>query len=182
MVLLLAAAAAGAAAMPQRTDVPSTRTMNARISEVVRDFKGQIGVAARNLGTGEELDVNADTRFPTASTIKTAVMLEAYRQAAESGLSFDTPIALREEDKVGGSGVLRDLQPGLPVTIADLIRLMIVLSDNTATNMLIGRLGTARSTERSTCTVSPTRGCSGPRSATGTPTYCPSSSGSSASG
>ena len=143
MVLLLAAVAAGAAAMPQRTDVPSTRTMNARISEVVRDFKGQIGVAARNLGTGEELDVNADTRFPTASTIKTAVMLEAYRQAAESGLSFDTPIALREEDKVGGSGVLRDLQPGLPVTIADLIRLMIVLSDNTATNMLIGRLGTA---------------------------------------
>src|SRR6476659_5620594 len=129
--------------MPQRADVPSTRTMNARISEVIRDFKGQIGVAARNLGTGEELAVNGDTRFPTASTIKTAVMLEAYRQAAESGLSFDTPIALREEDKVGGSGVLRDLQPGLPVTVGDLVRLMIVLSDNTATNMLIGRLGTA---------------------------------------
>jgi beta-lactamase class A len=118
-------------------------TMTNRLNEGARDFKGVLGVAARDLDTGEELAVDADTRFPTASTIKTAVMLEAYRQAAESGLSFSSTITLQDEDKVGGSGVLRDMAAGLPVTIADLVQLMIVVSDNTATNMLIGRLGTA---------------------------------------
>jgi beta-lactamase class A len=83
-------------------------------------------------------------RFPTASTIKTAVMLEAYRQAEEGRLPLDTVLTLREADKVGGSGVLRSLHEGLAVTVSDLVYLMIALSDNTATNMLIGRLGTAR--------------------------------------
>jgi beta-lactamase class A len=138
---LLAVVAVTAAS--QRDAAPAGTTMTYGLNEAARDFKGVLGVAARDLATGEELAVNADTRFPTASTIKTAVMLEAYRQAAESGVSFSSTITLQDADKVGGSGVLRDMSAGLPVTIADLVRLMIVLSDNTATNMLIGRLGTA---------------------------------------
>ena len=84
------------------------------------------------------------TRFPTASTIKTAVMLEAHHQAAEGRLPLDATYTLEESDKVGGSGVLNGLRDGLTLTGADLMHLMIVLSDNTATNMLIERLGTAR--------------------------------------
>jgi beta-lactamase class A len=107
-----------------------------------------MGVAAIDLGTGETIAVDADSRFPTASTIKTAVMIEAWQQSADGRLSMDTTLTLRDADKVGGAGMLRGLHDGLALTIADLIHLMIVLSDNTATNILIGRLGTARVNER----------------------------------
>lgn len=122
----------------------SQSAVEQRIAANVTHFKGIFGVAAINLTTGEEIFVNADTRFPTASTIKVAVMLEAYSQAAEERLSLDEQIALREADKVGGSGVLNGLTEGLSLTVRDLTYLMIVLSDNTATNLLVARLGTAQ--------------------------------------
>ncbi len=134
---------AAAAAQTARPDV-----VQQRIESSLRDFKGVCGVAAINLITGEEILVNADTRFPTASTIKIAVMLEAYAQAAERRLPTDAPIVLHEADKVGGSGVLNGLHDGLSITVGDAIHLMIVLSDNTATNLLVGRLGTARIDDR----------------------------------
>ncbi len=87
-------------------------------------------------------------RFPTASAIKIAVMLEAWHQAAEGGLSMDEPLTLRDADKVGGSGVLNGLSDGLRFKIRDLIHLMIVLSDNTATNILVHRLGTKKIDDR----------------------------------
>ena len=100
-------------------------------------------VDLRNGGSHEEIAVNADARFPTASTIKTAVMVEAYQQQADGRLPFDTVLTVGKADKVGGSGVLRDMHDGFSLTVADALQLMISLSDNTATNLLIGRLGTA---------------------------------------
>jgi beta-lactamase class A len=117
--------------------------MEQQVAAVVTSFRGQMGVAAINLRTGETIAVGADARFPTASTIKTAVMIEVWQQATDGRLSMDTPVTLRDTDKVGGAGVLRGMHDGLSLTVADLIHLMIVLSDNTATNLLIGRLGTA---------------------------------------
>jgi len=87
-------------------------------------------------------------RFPTASAIKTAVMLEAWHRSAEGSLWMDEVVTLRERDKVGGSGVLNGMSDGLVVKVRDLIHLMIVLSDNTATNLLVNRLGTAKIDER----------------------------------
>ena len=118
--------------------------MEDQIGAVVKAFRGQMGVAAIDIRTGETIGVSADARFPTASTIKTAVMIEAWQQVADGRLSMETAVTLRDADKVGGAGVLRGLHDGLALTIADLIHLMIVLSDNTATNLLIERIGTAR--------------------------------------
>jgi beta-lactamase class A len=132
---------------PSRTASEPTQLLE-QIHSAVATFKGVMGVAARNLGTGEELLVNADLRFPSASTIKTAVMVEAYHQAAEGKLPLDTPITLRDADKVGGSGVLNGFRDGATLRVADLIHLMIVVSDNTATNLLVNRLGTAAIDER----------------------------------
>src|SRR5262245_47735533 len=131
-------------------DVSSSQPMRIQdqIGDVVKAFRGQMGVAAIDLRSGEVVAVNADARFPTASTIKTAVMVEAWHQIAEGRIALDTVVPLKDADKVGGSGVLRGLHDGLPLTVADLIHLMIVLSDNTATNMLIGRIGTARVNQR----------------------------------
>ena len=108
--------------------------MEDRVGAVARAFPGVMGVAAIDLRTGETIAVNADSRFPTASTIKTAVMVEAWQQAADGRLSLDTTLTLGDADKVGGAGVLRGLHDGLALTVADLIHLLIVLSDNTATN------------------------------------------------
>lgn len=118
--------------------------MEDQVTAAVKAFRGQMGVAAIDLGTGETIGVEADSRFPTASTIKTAVMIEAWQQAADGRLPMDTAVTLRNTDKVGGAGVLRGLHDGLTLTVADLVDLMIVLSDNTATNLLIERVGTAR--------------------------------------
>jgi beta-lactamase class A len=118
------------------------------IEKAIAGFDGVVGLAARNLATGEEIVVNGDMRFPTASAIKTAVMIEAYHQANEGTLSLDTALVLRATDKVGGSGVLNGLTDGLSITVRDLVHLMIVLSDNTATNMLVERLGTKKIDDR----------------------------------
>jgi len=145
--LLLLVALASIEAPPQ--SAPADRhAMDESIGSLVKSFRGVIGVAAIDLDNREELAFNADTRFPTASTIKTAVMLEAYHQIAEGSLTLDTLLTLRDAEKVGGSGVLRQLHDGLPLKVSDLIYLMIALSDNTATNMLVNRLGTARIDDR----------------------------------
>ena len=122
----------------------TTQPAMQQIDQLVRAFDGEVGLYALNLTSREELAVNADARFPTASTIKTAVMIEAYHQAAEGKLSLDEPLVLSEADKVGGSGVLNGMSAGTPLKLRDVVHLMIVLSDNTATNMLVTRLGTQR--------------------------------------
>lgn len=114
-----------------------------RIEAEIRAFKGEMGVSAINLVTGETMGVNADRRFPTASAIKTAVMVEAYHQIHEGRLSREQVVPLTDRVKVGGSGVLQPLHAGLNLTVKDLLWLMIVVSDNTATNLLVPLVGTA---------------------------------------
>jgi beta-lactamase class A len=118
------------------------------LETAIREFDGMVGLAAKNLDTGEEIVLNADTRFPTASTIKTAVMLEAWHQASQGKLPMEDRLVLRDADKVGGSGVLNGMSDGLALPIRDVLHLMMVLSDNTATNLLVNRLGTKRINDR----------------------------------
>ena len=118
------------------------------LETTIREFDGMVGLAAKNLDTGEEIVLNADTRFPTASTIKTAVMLEAWHQASQGKLAMEDRLVLRDADKVGGSGVLNGMSDGLALPIRDVLHLMMVLSDNTATNLLVNRLGTKQINDR----------------------------------
>jgi beta-lactamase class A len=138
MELTIAAAVAGGTA----SDVER------RIAERLASFQGTMGVAAVHLDTGETIAVSADTRFPTASGIKTAVMVEVFQRIAAGTLSLDRPVALPEDAKVGGSGVLKELHAGSALTVADLLFLMIAISDNTATNLLVGLVGTPAVNER----------------------------------
>jgi beta-lactamase class A len=138
----------GAAVLIASGQARGRTSVEQKVGEIVRSFRGVMGVVAIDLRSGETVAVNADTRFPTASTIKTAVMVEAYQQAADGRLPLTTAISLKDSEKVGGSGVLNGMHEGLSLTVADLIHLMIVLSDNTATNMLIERIGTAKVNER----------------------------------
>ena len=113
-----------------------------RLKARISSFRGRMGLAAKNLDTGELVLVDADTRYPTASVIKLGVMVEVYHRIAEGRLGRDTLVTLGDDVKVGGSGVLSRLHAGTQLSVADLVGLMITVSDNTATNMLIGLVGT----------------------------------------
>jgi beta-lactamase class A len=113
-------------------------------NELVKETKGfekMLGVAVKHLGTGEEVSFNGEELFPTASVFKVPVIVELYRQAEAGGLNLDSKMVLKDSLKVPGSGILKELSEGLEVTVRDLSRLMMILSDNTATDMIVERVG-----------------------------------------
>ena len=113
-------------------------------NEIIKETKGfekVLGVAVKNLGTGEEAGFNGYELFPTASVFKVPVIVELYRQVEAGKLSLEDKLVLMDSEKVPGSGILKELSEGLEVSIRDLSRLMIVLSDNTATDMIVKRVG-----------------------------------------
>lgn len=118
-----------------------TQDLDSQIAKVRAWFSGDLALAAKNLATGETILVDADRLLPTASVFKIPVMVEVFRQAETGAYSLDDRIEFDPEAVVHGSGVLRDIAPGLTPTIHDLTMLMIIVSDNTATNMLIDRVG-----------------------------------------
>jgi beta-lactamase class A len=126
----------------------SPSAIETRIAERLASFRGSLGVYAVHLGTGEAVAVNADTRFPTASLIKTGVMVEVFARLSAGRLHREQLVPLTDDIKVGGSGVLHSLRAGSSWSVADLLFLMIALSDNTATNMLVALTGTQAVNER----------------------------------
>jgi beta-lactamase class A len=102
-------------------------------------FDGKLGISVKNLGSGEVASLNGGELFPTASVFKVPVIVELYRQVDAGTISLDEKVALVERDKVPGSGILRELGEGLEFSMQDLIELMMILSDNTATDLLTAR-------------------------------------------
>jgi beta-lactamase class A len=112
-----------------------------KIEEISRSLEGVIGVYVKDLNSGEEAGKGQDEVFPTASVFKIPVLIELYRQVLEGRVSLETRIDLTHLSKVAGSGVLKELSPGLSPTIRDLAVLMMIVSDNTATDMILSLLG-----------------------------------------
>ena len=101
------------------------------------------GIAVRHIERDEWFRHNADEPLPAASIFKVPVLVEAFRQMGQGAFTLADRWELAEEDKSTGSGVLVRLAPGLQPTVRDLLTLMIIISDNTATDMLVRRLGAA---------------------------------------
>jgi beta-lactamase class A len=101
----------------------------------------KVFLAAKNLKTGKSVSIKGAEPVRTASTIKLPVLVEIYAQASEGKLKLDEELVMRQADMVSGSGVLRELSAGTKLKLKDIGNLMIVVSDNTATNMLIERIG-----------------------------------------
>lgn len=117
------------------------RALEETLEPILREFRGHVGLAVEHLESGEKLAVRADVPCAAASMIKIAVLAELFRQRDRDALRLDDELELGEEDKVAGSGILASLTPGRRYTLRDLGILMMAISDNTATNLLIGRLG-----------------------------------------
>ena len=120
----------------------STRAQVERaLDALVAQAGGELGLAAMNLTTGEELARNDERPMPTASVFKLPLLVEVFRQSEAGALDLDERVTLRAEDAVMGSGILRDFSPGLQPTLRDLAMMMVIVSDNSATNLLLDRVG-----------------------------------------
>ena len=104
-------------------------------------FGGHLGFMARNLETGESVAYNENERFPTASVIKLPIMAAFFSKVELGLIDPSQPLVLQAEDKKPGSGILQMLDDGAQMTLLDAVRLMIVLSDNTGTNLVLDRMG-----------------------------------------
>jgi beta-lactamase class A len=110
----------------------------------IGDFGGVYAFSVKHLGTGEAASVNGEEVLPTASVFKVPLVVELYRQVERGEVDLDKPYILRDADKVPGSGVLRELSEGLELTLSDLVTLMMIVSDNTATDVILGLVGMER--------------------------------------
>ncbi|MGH7193082.1 MAG: serine hydrolase [Candidatus Saccharimonadales bacterium] len=112
-----------------------------KIEAMAAAYDGHVALYAKNLTTGETVAVDAERPVQTASVIKLALMRQAFEQIHDGKLKLSQPVVLTKANQVSGSGILAQLDPGLTLTLKDTITLMIALSDNTATNMLIDVVG-----------------------------------------
>ncbi len=116
--------------------------LDARLRAETAPFKGKVFLFAKNLETGKTYSLEGDERVRTASTIKIAVMVEAFGRVAEGRAKWTDELVLTKTARYGGSGVLPELADGLRLTLRDCVNLMMLISDNTATNMVLDYLTT----------------------------------------
>ena len=127
---------------PKTTPVTETpRTLEQQFRDLERGSGGMFGIYAKNLETGEIISYNSTEVFPTASTIKLPILTEFYDQVGRGKLDPLATALLTDELKKGGSGILQYYSGSVPVRLEDAARLMIIVSDNTATNLVLDALG-----------------------------------------
>jgi beta-lactamase class A len=137
---------AGQAPPAQAADNQSAmlrQKLTAEIRRLVDGHDGVMGVAIRDLTTGDDVAVNADLVFPTGSSIKIPILVELHKQVAEGRRRLTDQARVTDATRVGGAGVLAHFGQASALSLEDVAVLMITLSDNTATNMLIDTLGSA---------------------------------------
>ena len=116
--------------------------MDKKLKALDKNLEGKIGISVEWLETGERWGVRNSELFPTASLIKIFILAVLYNNAKTEKINLKRrKLELRKKDIVKGSGVLRDMTPGLKLPLRDLAYLMIIVSDNTATNLIIDYLG-----------------------------------------
>jgi len=118
----------------------SAQTLPVAVNARIESFQGTVSLYAKNLDTGESFGIRATEPVRTASTIKLPIMLEVFDAVARGKAKWTEPLTVTAEEKVSGSGVISaEFSDGVQLPLRDVLHLMIVLSDNTATNMILER-------------------------------------------
>ena len=113
--------------------------MEQRLQAAIAGFHATTSLFAKNLDTGETYGLRENERVRTASTIKLAIMATIFDAVAHDRAKFTEELVLHDSDKVNGTGVIHELTDGTRLTVRGLLHVMIVVSDNTATNLLLDR-------------------------------------------
>lgn len=132
--LLLLLAAATLAAQP-------LERLKANLERTTKSVNAQWGIYVKCLETGEEIALNADAVMDTMSVIKIPLMVEAFRQIGEGKFHLSDRLTLAEAEKRPGTGIMRSLNPGASLTVEDVLTLMNIVSDNTATDLMFTKVG-----------------------------------------
>lgn len=115
------------------------------IADYARPFGDKLGLVVEDLKTGEKIQQTPHKAFSSASLIKYPIMWVFFREVAQGRQSLETVHILKNEDKAGSSpfdsSILREFHQGLELTLEDCVKLMMVISDDTATNIIMKRLG-----------------------------------------
>lgn len=115
--------------------------LRAEIVKISKEVKGQLGFYMKHVESGKELAIDADKIFPLGSVFKIPLMVETVRQVDAGLLSMDEKLKLESKNMCIGSGILQYLSPGLELSVRDLLTLMIIATDNTASEILWKRVG-----------------------------------------
>jgi beta-lactamase class A len=115
-------------------------TLERRIEREIPSFSGLMGIYADDL-KGRVVAINADEEFETASTIKSFILADLFLQVHEGTKSLTELLAYEQENYINGSGLLKSLEVGTTLSAKNMATLMIIVSDNIATNILIDYLG-----------------------------------------
>jgi len=146
-LLLLATVWAQNVSNPSNSSAPSKQQvlwqkLEANISDVDHGLDGVLGVAILDLSSGQKFLLHSDDVFPQASSIKVAVLAELYRQSQAGKLKLTDLYTVQATDLVPDSTIMGGLTPGVTrITLRDLATMMVAVSDNSATNVLIDRVG-----------------------------------------
>ena len=143
--VLLSLATGAAAQEPKKEEL--ARAFSARLDDIAAKVDGSVGYLVVDVTSGQRFARRADEPFPTASAIKIGILYELFVQVDAGREVLDNPQALPAASRAGGSGILSRLQSPV-LSLRDHALLMILLSDNTSTNVLIDRLGAEAITAR----------------------------------
>ena len=135
---MLAAQTQGAAAKDESS---SSKKLEQQLAALAAAHHGRVAVYAKQLNTGRVIAMNADQPVKTASVIKLTILFEAMEQVRAGKAHWDEKITLAKGDAVSGSGVLTFFDAPLTMTLKDVLSMMVIVSDNTATNLAIDRFG-----------------------------------------
>jgi beta-lactamase class A/uncharacterized membrane protein len=147
-VVALLAITTSAFAQPAQTPQMPRQRLDSAIDRVIRSVNATWGIYAKSLETGEEIAIEADRQMDTMSVIKIPLMVEAFQQIKDGKFTLGDKYTLTKEDILPGTGILRSLDPGAVLTVKDLITLMIIVSDNTATDVLYRMVGGVEAVNR----------------------------------
>jgi len=125
---------------PPPAQTPLQR-LEASIQRTTRSIQATWGIYVKSLETGAEIALDADRQMETMSTIKIPLMVEALEQIKAGKFRLDDKYTFVQADSQPGTGTIQRLDPGAVMTIKDLITLMIIVSDNTATEVLFRMVG-----------------------------------------
>ncbi|MEO7029935.1 MAG: serine hydrolase [Acidobacteriaceae bacterium] len=112
-----------------------------KVQAIAAAHHGKVALFATQLNTGRTVALDADEAVQTASVIKLAILYEAMEQVRDGKARWDEKITLKPGEAVGGSGMLHFFDAPMTVTLKDVLTMMIIVSDNTATNLAIDRFG-----------------------------------------
>jgi beta-lactamase class A len=136
----LAAMAAAQPNVQQNAPTPLAR-LEANIQRLTRSVNANWGIYIKCLETGEEIALNADQQMDTMSVIKIPLMAEAFRQIEAGKFALADRVKLTDAVRRPGTGIIQSLDSGVELTIKDLLTLMIIVSDNTATDLMYDKVG-----------------------------------------